>query len=597
MSVADVLAVRRPYHLLLSGDGSQLLYMVENRIWVVNTDGVPQAREVGAGRGPQWRPDGRAILYFAAGTGQWVEVALDTRPPVAKPVLAAARPPLSFKYAPDGKTIALVRRDRGNRGNRHLWLFDPASGLLKRLTSGPFSVVQFQWSPDSRQIVFSATTPLGKEKELEGYVVELKSRRVSLLAPNGPRPVHNPRFTQEGTRVYYQTTDIPDPWQASKEFVAVHLASRQVTRYPHTAEYDVVSVYGHSQTEDALYFLAEYGVGYGLYKLHLKTATVIPVFRGPEVREEYTFSSDFSKMAFSWETANQPPEIYVAATQQDPRAVTALNSEFKTLDLGSWETVHWTGEDGTLLEGLLIKPVDYVKGRRYPLIVWLHGGPASAFSNRFGTGTWAYPAQVLAGKGALVWMPNPRGSTGYGRAFRRALVERWGEIDYQDVMDGIAYLNKTLNVVDASRIGVAGWSYGGYLGGVMLARSAPVKAYSLGAGLYDLATLHATIDIPDWLESYFKGTPKARPDLYQACSSLPNLPAALPPVLIQHGEKDRRVPVSQSRTLYEALSAKGCTVTYVEYKGEGHVPQSRTIKAASMAENVAWFSRHLGLKD
>jgi len=263
------------------------------------------------------------------------------------------------------------------------------------------------------------------------------------------------------------------------------------------------------------------------------------------------------------------------------------------LALGKTELVKWKNKtDGMEIDGLLLTPPDYVAGKSYPLLVVIHGGPAGVFQASFTLRRSAYPVQAFASQGYVVFMPNPRGSGGYGERFRKANVKDWGYSDYNDIQDGVDEL-VARGIADKNRMGVMGWSYGGFMTSWTITQTQRFKAASVGAGVTNLFSMWGTTDIPPFQESYFGARPWEDRELYNKHSAMSFVDKVTTPTLIQHGTEDRRVPLSQGEELYTALRSRGMTVEMVKYPRSPHGLQEPKLIRDSMMRNLEWFDRYV----
>ena len=240
----------------------------------------------------------------------------------------------------------------------------------------------------------------------------------------------------------------------------------------------------------------------------------------------------------------------------------------------------------------MLTPPDYQKGRAYPLLVVIHGGPNGQFYNGFVTRNEAYPLQLFASEGYVVLLPNPRGSTGYGLKFRELVLKDWGGADFQDIQSGVDDLIAH-GIADKDYMGIMGWSYGGYLTTWTLTATHRFRAASVGAGPVDLFTMYGGTDIPEFMESYFGGPPWTVPQLYLNHSPMAFIGRVVTPILIQQGAEDRRVPVAISDELYRALKAQAVECEMVRYPHSGHSLGSPKLVKEAMARNLEWFDRHV----
>jgi dienelactone hydrolase len=254
------------------------------------------------------------------------------------------------------------------------------------------------------------------------------------------------------------------------------------------------------------------------------------------------------------------------------------------------ERIRWTAPDSTTIEGMLLRPPASAGPGPHPLVTVLHGGPASAYNLSFPSLGFFDPYQDvhLAARGYAVFMPNPRGSGGYGERFRSAVRRDWGAGPAADVHAGIDYLIAQ-GIADATRLALTGWSYGGYLAAWMLAHSDRFTVGSVGAGVFDLTT-HYGLGAPQ-LEEYFGGPPWRLPSLYRRQSPIQHVAGIRTPTLIFHGETDNAVSIAQSELLHAALRAEGVPTELVRYPGEGHSLRQTTAQDDSWARLLSWLER------
>jgi dipeptidyl aminopeptidase/acylaminoacyl peptidase len=302
-------------------------------------------------------------------------------------------------------------------------------------------------------------------------------------------------------------------------------------------------------------------------------------------------------MAFVYETPEKAPDVHVSKISDfKPARLTDVNASFPKLPLGKTVVVSWTSGDGRQIEGLLTYPVGWETGRRYPLILLIHGGPASVFTQGFTAGGSTYPLQAFAQRGYAVLRPNPRGSSGYGREFRFANVNDWGFGDFDDDIAGVEKVIE-MGVAHPESLAVCGWSYGGFMTSFIITRTNRFKAASVGAGVTNLMSFVGTSDIPSFVPDYFLGDYWDRMETYMRHSAMFQVKNVRTPTLILHGEKDERVPLSQGQELYVALRRLGVPVEMVVYPRMPHGLQEPKFIVDAGERMLAWFDRHLGRHD
>jgi dipeptidyl aminopeptidase/acylaminoacyl peptidase len=312
-------------------------------------------------------------------------------------------------------------------------------------------------------------------------------------------------------------------------------------------------------------------------------------------------------MAWTYDSPTQPRDLYFASLRSNPAQpgktpappafapvkVTDMNPQIAELNLAKTEIVAWKNKtDGMAMEGLLMTPHDYSPGKTYPLLLVIHGGPAGVFDTGFTLRRGAYPLHAFTSQGYVVFLPNPRGSGGYGEKFRTANRKDWGYGDFRDIQDGVDELIAR-GIADKNRMGVMGWSYGGYMTSWTITQTDRFKAASIGAAVTNLFSFYGTTDIPPFIESYFGGKPWEARELLAQHSAMSFLDRVKTPALIQHGGDDRRVPYSQGEEIYTGLRASGVPTELIQYPRQPHGIQEPKLIRDAMQRNLDWFERYV----
>ena len=253
--------------------------------------------------------------------------------------------------------------------------------------------------------------------------------------------------------------------------------------------------------------------------------------------------------------------------------------------------VSWKSSDGVTIEGILQKPAGFEPGRKYPLLVVIHGGP-TGIDLPYDAPDRYYPTERFMARGALVLHPNYRGSAGYGGKFRALNYRNLGLGDYADVISGVDSLIAK-GMVDPAKVGSMGWSQGGYISAFITTYSDRFQAVSVGAGISDWSTYYYNTDITPFTRQYLGGTPQSDPEIYRKTSPISYVAKAKTPTLIQQGSVDARVPVANSFELRQALEDKGVPVKMVLYNGFGHPVNKPKQQRAVMEENELWFGHYI----
>jgi dipeptidyl aminopeptidase/acylaminoacyl peptidase len=310
-----------------------------------------------------------------------------------------------------------------------------------------------------------------------------------------------------------------------------------------------------------------------------------------------SYSRSADRLALTYQNSRTPAEVYVGPRQNfAPKKLTSLHEGVPQPEMGRTELVTWTGPDGREIEGLLTYPVGY-EGGRVPLAMVPHGGPAGTHLRSFTGGSRIpymaiFKPQVFAQRGYAMLRPNPRGSDGYGLAFREAIIEDWGGVDYEDLMAGVDKAIE-MGVAHPDSLVVAGGSYGGYMAAWTVTQTDRFAAASVIAGISNLVSLDGTSD-SNLLEHYMGGPFWTRYETYEASSPLYHVEGVETPTQILHGAEDERVPPSQGREFYRALREQGAETEMVLYPRMPHFPREPEQLVDMTPRMLDWFDEHLG---
>ena len=301
-------------------------------------------------------------------------------------------------------------------------------------------------------------------------------------------------------------------------------------------------------------------------------------------------------VTFLYQTTDKPVDVYIASVaNMTARRLTDIHADYmKGMKLAKTDVITWKSKDGKYdIDGLLTYPANYQAGKKYPLLLNVHGGPAGVFAQTYTGASSPYPIQAFAQQGYFVLRPNPRGSSGYGAEFRRANYRDWGNKDYDDLMAGV---DKTiqLGLAHPDSLVETGWSYGGYMTSAIITKTNRFKAVMAGAPVTNLMSFNGTADIADFLPSYFGGEFWDDPQVYADHSPIYAIKNAKTPTLIIHGLGDDRVPPEQGYQLHRALQRLGVKTKMVTYPRQPHgFVEPKFIQ--DVGERVVdWFNGNLG---
>ncbi len=644
LTIEDALALREVGAPQWSPDGRLLAFTVsewnkkENRrdthIHVVAATGGAAYKLTNGERGesaPQWSPDSRRIAFLANRDAPRPDAPSAPRHQIwvipvaggeAERVTEEEAGVAQFRWSPDGKYIAYVVRDtpqdKAERDKRkkdrfdaivvdsgfiysHLWTINLETKEKRRVTEGSFTVSDPQWSPDGGSVLFTSSkggmqessfTDISDERNTDLYIASATAGGAPRQITTNPGPDYAPRFSPDGKWIAYLSSDDPNSW-APKIDLVVRASDANVAAAPRnlTGKYND-SVNGApkwSPDGAALYAAGAEGVYGQLLKIAVAgNAAPQAIFESKGAYMGVDLSRDGRMLAFAFNDAKTPNDIWVASSAgRGAQRLTNFNSQIKDYALVATEVVRWKAPDGLEIEGLLVKPLGYEQGKRYPLILQIHGGPYAQFV--FGLNP---RAQIFAASGYAVLLPNPRGSTGYGLKFTTANVGDWGGKDYQDLMAGVDELIK-MGVADPERLAVMGGSYGGFMTFWVITQTNRFKAAIGHAGISDWYSFHGQSDIPGLMEYGFGGTPWTAREVYEKWSPVRYADRVRTPLLITHGEQDRRVPIAQAEQYYRALRKRGVETVFVRYPREGHGIAEPNHQIDLVRRQLEWFDKHL----
>jgi len=438
-----------------------------------------------------------------------------------------------------------------------LWLWDLVSGEMYWLYDAPGPVSSPLWSPGGRVIAFtghdnscnvSTTTDLWL-LELAGWLEELASGKK-------PQPL-----TVQHARNITHPFDLPFGAHGGAEL-----------RLGGTSKFWV---------DDRLYFLMSQRGAAGIYQTDDK-GQVEAVLVDPNLAIT-SIAGGGSSLVYTASQPNRLEELYLYA-EDGAQALTNINAEFMAeIALADWEKITYESEPGVNIDGWIVYPINYEAGKRYPLVLLIHGGPHSAYGPAF-----LFSAQIFAARGYAVLFTNPRGSTTYGQEFTCAIDKNWGVLDYADLMAGIDTVIER-GLADPEQLFAHGWSFGGYMSCWLVTQTNRFRAVCGGAVVSNLLSGYGTSDII-WADEYeYGGQPWRDYEHLLQHSPLGHVHKVETPFMLLHGENDLRCPIGQSEEFYAALRRLGKPVVMIRYPGEYHGLRRPIHRVDRYERLLAWF--------
>jgi dipeptidyl aminopeptidase/acylaminoacyl peptidase len=624
-TIDQSLEMRTPAAPRISPDGKRVAFEVsrtdweanafETEIWMASIAPPHHPFQLTAGKksssAPIWSPDGSQLGFVSDRDGKRQIYLIAPQGGEARQLSNSETPVTTFRWSPDGRSIAYIAPDAESKTHKdrqekygdfeivkadhvmsHVWLL-PLEGKAAALTSGQdFSIGGLEWSPDGRKIAFSATTDpaLASSGSSDLYVVDVAGRSVRrIVSTSGPD--RNPVWSPDSREIAFETSNGADFWMFLNSRVAVVPAEGGTPRVL-TATFDEDPQL-RAWTSRGLFFEARERTASCLYLIDMPSGVTHRVGEHDNLASsQFSLSPDGAWTAFVRGSASALPEVFASPTAVfQPAALTSFGDQTRGLALATREVVSWQSKDGATIEGVLMKPADFDRTKKYPLLVIIHGGPTGIDQPVLRPDRY-YPSELFVAKGALILRPNYRGSAGYGEKMRSLNVRNLGVGDPWDVLSGVDYL-VAQGFVDPARLGCMGWSQGGYISAFLATSGDRFKAISVGAGISDWSTYYVNTDITPFTRQYLKSTPWEDPGIYRKTSPITYINNAKTPTLIQHGELDKRVPIPNGYELRQGLEDRGVPVKMIVYKGFGHGIDKPKQQRAVMEHNMEWFSKYL----
>ncbi len=598
-------------------------------IWTVASSGTnPPIRlmtTTQSATSPRWSPDGKSIAFLSASpngspgdaqkTQVWVVRMIGGEP---KRVTSLTNGVTGFQWSPDGKRFACVSRtgpsdavksasdvrhykhltykfnDSGwfDDKRAHVWIVDAASGAARQITEGEdWNDSDPQWSPDGTRIAFVSDRTgkaFDESRNTDVWVIDANGGQLTKISTS-EEPDTSPRWSPDGrTIAFVNATEQrahPKVWLAPSTGGPVRLAADDLDLIPSALQW--------GEGGRALYFEAGVKGAAHLFRIDLSTRRAAQVTEGLRTVRAADLHERTRRVAYLSNDPMHLDDLYVASLSGDDETqLTHVNAElWNALAMSPVERVAFKGADGWDVDGFLMKPVGWVAGKKYPMVLSIHGGPAGMYGF-----DWFHEFQIYAGRGWAVFFTNPRGSTGYGEKFERGVQLEWGGKAYVDIMNGVDAVLARNPWIDADRLGVTGGSYGGYMTNWIISHTNRFKAAVTLRSISNFISDDGTRDGAYGHADDFGGDIFENHDLYWRYSPLKYVKDVKTPTLILHSDNDFRVPIEQGEQWFRALRHFGVISEIVFFPRENH-NLTRTGEPKHLVESinwqVYWFDRYL----
>jgi dipeptidyl aminopeptidase/acylaminoacyl peptidase len=573
----------------------------ETSIWFLRMDqpAGEAFRIEGVGGTPVFSPDNR-----------WIAFTKKTPPgPPAKPEHASEFDKLVherfkgriydwLRYRFDGRGYLPDPRDAAASPPEELYLVAREGGTPRQLTRLGVSVERAAWRPDSSALVITANAHQRDEYTYERadlWLVPLEGeiRRLTDDGHHHEAPVFSPDGRSLVFRRELGLSKVIESKQgrgAASDLYVMSVeggAPRNLTQH-----WDLLPGEPTFAPDGrSVHFSAGVGGDSHLFRVSLEGGRVEQVTRGARRLGGFSFSADGSRIAYTGSDPTHPTEVFTAASSGggESRLSGLSDALLREVELRPAERLLYKSPDGTPVEGWVMLPRGYDAQRRYPLVLSIHGGPHGAYGTDF-----SFPFQLLAARGYVVLYTNPRGSTGYGEDFLWATWGGWGLRDTEDVLAGVDAALKKYSI-DEKRLGVGGYSYGGFLTNWIIGHTTRFAAAVAGAGVSNWVSDYGTADIPRTKESEFYGPPwePRSQELLIKQSPVHYAGAVRTPTLFVHGESDLRVPIEQAEQMYVALRKRRVPARFVRYPDTYHGNWTPWNTVHRYQQELRWWDEHL----
>jgi dipeptidyl aminopeptidase/acylaminoacyl peptidase len=614
-AILDDLAATRSFEeVAISPDGHRVAWVEKlidkgrdtgkAAVFVAAVDGSRPPARIAEGRHIAWSHDGKRLAYldkqlYVATIGGAVKKLTNLTGYMTDPAWAPDDTRLALLFAEHaaggGGPIEAEPVETGLIGgeihNQRLTVVDARSGAANQVSPPELHVYEYDWSPDGTRFALTAAPGPGDNNwwTAQLYTMPLDSGAVTAIHKPALQ-IALPRWSPDGATIGFIGGLMSDEGVTGGDVFTIPAAGGKATdRTPaRKSSPNTIAWLSPSQM-----LVAEFAGGSSaIGTLDVPSGKLDRLWQGDEALHSgflgnYSASRDGKTIAAIRADWQHPPEIWagpIGAWKQ----ITSVNAS-RHAAWGTAKSITWTS-DGFSVQGWLVYPRELDATKQYPMIVSPHGGPAGIATPRWPQ--QGYDPTMFAALGYFVFLPNPRGSYGQGDAFTRANVKDFGGGDLRDILGGVDAVLKTAPI-DPNRIGVSGWSYGGYMAMWAITQTTRFKAALAGAGISNWQSYYGQNAIDQWMIPYFGASVYDAPEVYARSAPITFVKRIKTPTLIVVGERDGECPPPQSYELWHALKTLGVPTDLVIYPGEGHVFRNSAHKRDVLERAAAWFEKYL----
>ena len=646
LTIDDYFRIKAVTDPQISPDGKWVAYVVttaslkddknDDRVWMISSDSgeaIPLTADDESSSHPRWSPDGKYLAFLSARDGGKKQIwLLNRQGGEAEQLTRTIQDVDDFVWSPTGDRLVLVLQDptpdetvaakyKGeqddddkpkpkprpwvidrlhfkedeigylDRRRMHLYVFSIADRKLTQITSSDYDDTAAAWSPDGRSIAFVSNRSAHPDRNFNDDIWVVAAGNTNegkdlVRITTNPGTDGAPAWSPDGKWIAFTSQFDPKLFQYATFQLGIAPATGGEEKVLTLALDRNVSSPLFSRDGKSIYFIADDDGTQNLLSVPVSGGQITRPIGGRLMLDAYSVSANGS-IAAQIGATDRPDEVYILPANGALRRLTITNDALMSqIQLASVDYVHFKSKDGTTIAGYIVKPPDYQPGHRYPTILQPHGGPVWAYYAEFN-----FQPQLYAASGYVVLLPNPRGSSGYGQNFCKAIYADWGDKDYQDDMAMVDYA-VAQGIADPEKLGVGGHSYGAISTNFIIAQTTRFKAAISDAGEF--------LYITNWgHDQYVReweielGLPWENRALWEKLSPFNRVTKIATPTLIVGGDADANVPVINGEQMYESLKWLGVPTLLVVYPGEYHEFRRPSFIKDRWERNLAWFNHYV----